>query len=195
MQLNDDVIVVGDGPAGLSAALYLAKNGIGVHVLGNDQTPMHKAELRNHPGIPHATGTEMMQTLRQQVMEYGGHLHSQRAMSVQHVDGRYCIRSERGDVFTGEYLVLATGRGYHLAEALGLATSERGVVVDMDGRTSREGVYAGGNLTRGITQAVISMGDGAAIAIDVLSRQKGEPFHDYDYLTMPDRAPQHVASP
>jgi thioredoxin reductase len=181
-EFDDDVLVVGDGPAGLTAALYLAKNGMGVHVLGNDQTPMHKAELHNHPGAPGVPGTEVMRVLRQQVIDFGGHIHVQKAAGVQHVDGRVCVSTDRGDVFTGRYLVLATGRGMHLAEALGLERAGPGVRIDLHGRTSDENVYAGGNLARGITQAVISMGDGAAIAVDILGRETGHPVHDYDVL-------------
>ena len=45
-------IVIGDGPAGLSAALFLAKNGVETTVFGQDNTAMHYAELHNYLGIP-----------------------------------------------------------------------------------------------------------------------------------------------
>jgi flavin-dependent dehydrogenase len=38
-----DVIVIGDGPGGLSAALFLAKNKMDVVVFGEDKTAMHWA--------------------------------------------------------------------------------------------------------------------------------------------------------
>ena len=34
-------LIVGDGPGGLSAALYLAKNDIETTIFGQDETPMH----------------------------------------------------------------------------------------------------------------------------------------------------------
>jgi thioredoxin reductase (NADPH) len=40
------VLIVGDGPAGLSAALFLAKRGMQVTVLGKDRTDMHRASRR-----------------------------------------------------------------------------------------------------------------------------------------------------
>ena len=46
-----DVIVIGDGPGGLSAALFLAKNGKEVVVYGQDKTAMHWAMLHNYLGI------------------------------------------------------------------------------------------------------------------------------------------------
>lgn len=52
------VIVVGDGPGGLSAALYLAKLKMDVTVFGIDKTSMHSAMLYNYLGIPGMTGGE-----------------------------------------------------------------------------------------------------------------------------------------
>ncbi len=49
---NLDVIVVGDGPGGLSAALFLTKSGLKVVVYGQDKTAMHGALLKNYIGIP-----------------------------------------------------------------------------------------------------------------------------------------------
>ena len=92
----------------------------------------------------------------------------------------------------GKYLVLAGGRNRHLAEILGVEIVDRAVKIDIHGRTNHERVYAGGNMARGITQAIISMGDGAAIALDILSREKGEPFHDYDILPPTRRPAQHA---
>jgi len=57
-----DVLIVGDGPAGLSAALFLAKNDMSVTVFGQDTTPMHKAMLYNYLGIPEMTGSDFQKT-------------------------------------------------------------------------------------------------------------------------------------
>ena len=67
-----DVLIVGDGPAGLSAALFLAKNEMSVKVFGQDQTLMHKAVVYNYLGIPDITGSEFQKISRQQVEKFGG---------------------------------------------------------------------------------------------------------------------------
>jgi thioredoxin reductase len=53
-----DVIVIGDGPGGLSAALFLAKNKLDVVVFGQDKTAMNYALLRNYLGIPEILGPD-----------------------------------------------------------------------------------------------------------------------------------------
>jgi thioredoxin reductase len=52
------IIIVGDGPGGLSAALFLAKNGHTVTVYGQDKTAMHYAHISNYLGIPEIAGSE-----------------------------------------------------------------------------------------------------------------------------------------
>ena len=65
---------------------------------------------------------------------------------------------------------------------LGLAFDEkRGISADRNGQTSVPGVYVVGRSARpGRSQAIISAGDGAAVAIDILSREKGEDYVDWD---------------
>lgn len=183
----DDVLVVGDGPMGLTAALYLARNGLGVHVLGQDKTPVHRAVLRNQPGVPGMSGTEFVRILRQQALDAGARVHAEHVLSLQRIEGRFLVHTPEGDEFCAKYLVLGTGRNKALAEALGLAlTPEGNVRIDLNGRASEDGVYAGGNLARGISQVAISTGDGCAIALDIVAREKGEPVHDYELAPAPE---------
>lgn len=190
-QYDADVLVIGDGPMGLTASLFLARNGLTVRVLGEDQTPMHKALLHNQPGVPGMPGTEFMRILREQASDAGAHLHTTHARSLQATGEHFELTTPPGDAYRGRYLVLATGRNKTLAEVLGLdMTPEGNVRIDLNGRTSCDDVYAGGNLARGITQCAISTGDGANAALDILSRELGRPVHDYDLVDAPrPRAP------
>lgn len=188
--LKGDVVVVGDGPTGLSAALLLAKNGLATHVLGVDETPMHKALLHNYLGRDGVPGGTLMHDARRQCERYGAKIHRQRASSVERLERGFVVVTGDGNSFEGRYLVLANGRERVLAEDLGLELGPDGVVADLWGRTGVHGVYAGGWLVRGARiQAAISVGDGAAIALDILSREKGKPFHDFDTVQ------RQVASP
>ncbi|MCJ0621318.1 thioredoxin reductase, partial [Haloarcula hispanica] len=80
------------------------------------------------------------------------------------------------------YLILATGANRDLAETLGCdMTAEDVVDVDVTMETSVDDAYATGGMVRAEEwQAVISAGDGAAAALNILTKEKGEHFHDFD---------------
>lgn len=186
--VDHNVVIIGDGPTGLSAALLLAKNGIPVDVLGKGKTDLNKAHLQNYLGLEEEPGTKVVERARRQVIRWGARLHDSLATSVESDTRGYRVTTRDGDVYHCRYLVLATGRDNKLAEQLALHQETGVVKADLDGRTSRHNVYAGGWLIRGDRiQAAISVGDGAAIALDILSKEKGRDFHDFD--TKPRQAP------
>lgn len=176
------VIVVGDGPGGLSAALFLAKNGKDVVVFGQNKTAMHWAQLRNYLGILDIHGSDFQTIAREQVRNHGGMLREERVESVAQVNGDFEIELEGGEKVVAKYLVLSEGKSPRLATMLGLQHSpERGIETDRNGATNLAGVYVVGRLARpGRSQAIISAGDGAAAAIDILSREKGEDVTDWE---------------
>ena len=57
-------VVVGGGPAGLSAALFTAKNELSTTVFDTDETWMHKAHLWNYSGIESQDGTAFTEASR-----------------------------------------------------------------------------------------------------------------------------------
>ena len=179
------VLVVGGGPAGLSAALFAAKNGQETKVFDTDESWMHKAHLFNYLGIESMDGERFLEAAREQVDSYGVERHEGEAVAsvettadgfvvhtTEDVDGRY----------EGDYVVLATGADRDLAEAMGCEFDDDGTVsVSLSMETSIEDCYATGAMVRDQEwQAVISAGDGGAAALDILSKEKGEHFHDFD---------------
>jgi len=173
--------IVGGGPAGLSAALFLAKNGEEATVFDTDGTWMHSAHLFNYLGIGSVDGDAFLETARAQVDHFGVERHGAEATDVS-ADGDGFTVSTEDDEFEARYLVLATGASRDLAESLGCAFTEEGVVdVDVTMETSVEDAYATGAMVRAEEwQAIISAGDGAAAALNVLTKERGEHFHDFD---------------
>jgi thioredoxin reductase len=178
-----DVLIIGDGPGGLSAALFLAKNGLDTVVVGQNETAMHWAMLHNYLGAPAITGTDFQAVAREQAAEQGAVIREAHVTSVAvDADGGFTATLEGGETLSARYLVLSEGKGPTLAGALGLAGTDAGITVDRDGRTSVDKVYAVGRMVRpGRSQAIISAGDGAAAALDILARDKGKDrFADWD---------------
>ncbi|RQG98684.1 NAD(P)/FAD-dependent oxidoreductase [Natrarchaeobius oligotrophus] len=177
-----DVVIVGGGPAGLSAALFTAKNGLETVVFDTDETWMHKAHLFNYLGVRSLSGDEFVELARGQVRDRTGDVRvGEEVTGVDRTDGGFEIETDDGE-YDAEYVVLATGTDRSVAEDLGCEFDDDGTVsVDQDMETSVENLYATGAMVRAEKwQAVIAAGDGAAAALDVLSEERGEHFHDFD---------------
>ncbi|MGQ0537051.1 MAG: FAD-dependent oxidoreductase [Methanobacteriota archaeon] len=177
------VLVVGDGPTGLSAALFLAKNKVAVEVVGYGETPVHKALLKNFLGTLSEEGPEFLKRARKQAESFGAKFTKGWIEKVE-VGERILAHTNEGARHEADFLVVATGFDKDLVEVLGFEKNEDGGArADRNGRTSIDRVYAGGSVVRGTkTQVATSVGDGAAIAIDILSRIRGRPFHDFDTI-------------
>lgn len=184
------VTVVGGGPAGLSAALFASKNGLETVLFDTDQTWLHKAHLFNYLGIGSVDGDAFLGTARQQVDDFGVDHHQDEAVTEIDRNGNGFTVTTDGDEYDSEYVVLATGANRDLAEALGCAFTEGDVVdVDVTMETSVENAYSTGAMVRTEEwQAVISAGDGAAAALNILTKERGEHFHDFDTPAIADEA-------
>lgn len=176
------ITVIGGGPAGLSAALFTAKNGLETSVFDTDETWMHKAHLFNYLGIDSIDGDEFMTEARDQIDEFGVDRHQGESVTgVDRNGGGFTVTTDDGE-HDSEYVILATGADRDLAEDLGCAFTDDGTVdVNISMETSVENAYATGAMVRAEEwQAVISAGDGAAAALNILTKEKGEHFHDFD---------------
>ena len=105
-----DVIVIGAGPAGVSAALTLRNRGKSVGVIANppQTTNLYKAEhITNYPGIV-GSGKELNDVFIKQLEQSGAELISCKALSVLPLGGSFGV-STSDDVFEARAVVAATG--------------------------------------------------------------------------------------
>lgn len=176
------IIIVGDGPGGLSAALLLAKNGHETVVYAQDETAMHHAYLYNYLGIPEIDGSEFQRVARSQVTDHGAQFRDGAVSAVERTDGGFTVRTEADSHEEAGYVILAGGKAaQRLADEAGAEIADGAVVVGPQYTTAVDGLYAVGRMVRpNRSQAVISAGAGATAALDIMAREAGRDVTDWD---------------
>lgn len=106
-----DVVVVGGGPAGLTAALYLARARYRVLVLEKEQfggqiTITH--EVVNYPGLGKVSGKELTETMRRQAESFGANFLLAEADGLEIGNDIKIVHTSRGDFYCFGILI-ATG--------------------------------------------------------------------------------------
>ena len=107
-----DCLIVGGGPAGLTAAIYLARFHLDILVVDGGKS---RAALipctRNHAGFPEGiSGTELLERMRQQAQKYGAKIVTDRATKLEHdrQSGLFTVSWGSG-CETARTVLLATG--------------------------------------------------------------------------------------
>jgi thioredoxin reductase (NADPH) len=174
------VNIVGDGPGGLSAALFLAKNGHEVSVYGQDKTAMHFAHIYNYLGIPEIAGSDFQAIARDQVTSFGARLIDEEVTAVATGD-RFVVTTASGES-ESDYLILTEGKSPELARSVGLDEAGTGsITVDANYMSAIDRLYVVGRAVRPTrSQAIISAGAGAVAALDILAREAGKDVQDWD---------------
>ena len=146
-----DVLVVGGGAAGMTAALYALRNGKSVLVLEKNNFGgqiTHSPKVENYPGFLTMSGNEFADKLFEQVEAQGGDVDIETVTKI--VDGDIkTVLTEEGNVHEARTVILATGVKHRL---LGLEKEEEFIgdgisfcaVCDGDFYTGKTVVLAGG---------------------------------------------------
>lgn len=179
-----DVVVAGGGAAGLSAAIFLARAGVSVAVYDRAESSLRRVEkVYNYLGFPDGIGgAELLALGRRQAERFGATMHDASVDTVSRTrDGFEVVGG--GAAHECTYFVIASNKRTDLAVSLGIELGGFGgrfVHTDPNGATGVERCYAAGRITGRPSQAIISAGDGARVAIAIVERIRGGYYVDHD---------------
>jgi len=113
MENKYDVLIIGAGPAGLTAAIYLARNNVNVALI-EAKTPGGKiseqSKIENYPGFNSVSGAELSISMFSQARENGAKFIIGKVISIENKDELIkLIKLENGLLLESKYLIIATG--------------------------------------------------------------------------------------
>lgn len=106
-----DTLIVGGGPAGLTAAIHLAWHDRKVLVIDRVTGPLFFTleKLWNVPGMPGATGAQIQKNLRAQAQERGAAVVRGNVVKAEGQEGEFLLTGEKDETWRGRTVLLATG--------------------------------------------------------------------------------------
>jgi thioredoxin reductase (NADPH) len=110
-----DCLIVGGGPAGLTAAIYAARFRLRTVVLdAGDSRAAQIPCTRNHAGFPDGiAGADLLERMRAQSSQFGAELREGRALVVEGQSGAFTVRLADGHALRARAVILATGVSNH----------------------------------------------------------------------------------
>ncbi|EPI57726.1 thioredoxin-disulfide reductase [Gardnerella vaginalis] len=113
-KLNKKVIIIGSGPAGYTAALYLARAGYTPLVIAGALTPggqlMNTTEVENYPGFADGIlGPDLMEAMQKQAEKFGAQIILNDVVSVDFKDDLKTVTTDDGETYTANAVIISTG--------------------------------------------------------------------------------------
>lgn len=183
-----DVAIIGSGPAGASSALFTSKAGKKTVMFDSGKSITAKAWVENHYGIDAIEGPQLLKAGQDQATKFGTDLVKAEVESIEENGSMYTIKTNEGSYDT-EHIIFATGMSVKVAEELGLEVVEgieprvaKIIKVNEHGHTSFPKVWAAGTVAGVSVHTIITAGDGAKVAVNVVSELNGARYVDHDIM-------------
>ena len=173
MSTHHHVLIIGSGPAGLTAAIYTARANLSPFVIEGEPSSttdqpggqlMLTTEIENFPGFPEGImGPELMGRFREQAGRFGATFLTEKVKRVDFSQRPYRVWTHDKE-FTADAVIVATGSEVQLALKAQALLAERKIavrVVSMPSTTTfdRQSVaYKSAVLPKGLPRVAVEMG-------------------------------------
>jgi len=168
--------------------LFTAKAGKKTLVIDSDQSVTKRAWIENHYGVEAINGPDLVEIGKKQAAKFGAEFVQDKAAQLEKTDAGIRVVTEHGS-YEGTHVILATGLFADVLEASGITTKpgtepriKTIADIDAQGRTNVAGVWAAGTIGGVSMHTIITAGDGARVAINVISELNGARYVDHDVL-------------
>lgn len=107
----EDVVIIGGGPAGLTAAIYIQRAGKHAVVLEGNAPGgqiINAAEVQNFPSIKSISGVDFAQNLYEQALSLGAEVRFVKAVGIEIKDDKKIVKTTKQDI-EAKAIILATG--------------------------------------------------------------------------------------
>ncbi|NMA84979.1 MAG: NAD(P)/FAD-dependent oxidoreductase [Epulopiscium sp.] len=120
----NDLVIIGKGPAGISAALYTARAGLKTTIIGKDNGALAKAEkIENYYGFENPiTGNQLIADGIAQAKRIGSEVISDEVVGIGY-DGNFVVKSNNGQ-YKAKSIIIATGSNRSAPKINGLSEFE-----------------------------------------------------------------------
>ncbi len=118
-----DLIIIGSGPAGLSAAIYAARAELNFAVFDRSAVPGGQVqstyEVDNYPGIPGVSGPELSEKMRAHCDKLGVSFITEDIVNITHDNDLFTVTTSDNNTYTARAVIAATGASHRKLECPG----------------------------------------------------------------------------
>lgn len=107
-----DVLIIGAGPAGLAAAIYVQRAGKKALLLEEYSYGgqiINTPEIENYPGIAKISGFDFATNLYQQAINLGAELVFEKAVEIEDKNDKKIVKGSQGNLYEAKAVIIATG--------------------------------------------------------------------------------------
>ena len=172
-----DVLIIGKGPAGLTAAIFSVRRGLKTLIINNPMEPSQMAEafgVNNWPGITNIDGQPLMKQLEDHALKLKAEIKEEEVVEIKKEKDHFFVRTEKKE-YEGRTVIISTGAKHRKANLKGEA--------EYTGKGISYCVNCDGHLFRDKVVVVIGGGDcalGAALLLEKIGAKEVTIIHRRD---------------